>query len=272
MRVAEAYAKINVCLVVGPLRADGKHEVVTVLQRVDLSDTIALGPATAGGIAVEGFEDAIVREALTSFSRVAGVRPAWSVRIEKRIPVAAGLGGGSSDAAAALLLANGLVPEPLAPAALHEIAASVGADVPFFLQRGTRLATGDGSELEPVALPLGYAVVLAVPAGERKASTAAVYRRFDERDGAAGFERRRGAVLSALARVERAADLADLPPNDLAPSPVADELERLGAFRADVSGAGPAVYGLFEDLPTAQEAARALSGFGATWVLRPVSG
>jgi 4-diphosphocytidyl-2-C-methyl-D-erythritol kinase len=272
MSVTEAYAKINLCLVVGPLRPDGKHEVVTVLQRVDLSDTIALVPATAKGISVEGFEDTIVRDSLTAFSRAAGVQPAWNVRIEKRIPVAAGLGGGSSDAAAALRLANELVPEPLAAGVLHEIAAAVGADVPFFLQSGTQLATGDGSELEPVGLPLDYSVVLVLPHEERKVSTGAVYERFDERGGESGFQRRREAALSTFARVERAAGLADLPRNDLVSSPVASELERLGAFRADVSGAGPAVYGLFEHLRAAEAAAVAASGSGRTWVLRPVSG
>jgi len=272
MNVTEAHAKINLCLAVGPLRADGKHEVVTVLQRIDLTDTIALAPATVEGIAVEGFEDTIVRNALTLFSRAAAAPSAWSVRIAKRIPVTAGLGGGSSDAAAALRLANGLVPEPLAPDALHEVAARVGADVPFFLRQGAQLATGDGTKLDAVALPQDYTVVLLLPAGERKESTAAVYERFDERGGESGFERRREAVLSALARIERPRDLADLPRNDLASSPVADELERLGAFRADVSGAGPAVYGLFERRSTAEAAAQALSSSGTACVLRPASG
>jgi 4-diphosphocytidyl-2-C-methyl-D-erythritol kinase len=272
MSATEAHAKINLCLVVGPLREDGKHEVVTVLQRIDLSDTVGLELAAGEGIAVEGFEDTIVREALTVFSRVAAAPLAWNARIDKRIPVAAGLGGGSSDAAAALRLANELAPEPLAPQALHEVAARIGADVPFFLRHGTQLATGDGSQLEPVALPHDYAIVVVLPECARKESTAAVYGRFDERAGEHGFEERREAVRAALARVEQPVDLAYLPPNDLASSPVADELERLGAFRADVSGAGPAVYGLFEGRSGAEEAARALAGAGRAWVLGPVPG
>ena len=105
MSRGRAFAKINLALVVGPRRADGKHEVVTVLQRIDLHDEIEVEPADA--LVVDGFaDDTIVREALLALADVAGVAPRWRVRIEKRIPVAAGLGGGSSDAATALQLAN----------------------------------------------------------------------------------------------------------------------------------------------------------------------
>src|SRR5207249_3202768 len=92
----DAPAKINLALAVGPRRADGLHEVATVLQRVDLCDTIALEPASS--LRVEGFPaDTLVRDALQALAAAAGVEPTWSVRIGKRIPVAAGLGGGSSD-------------------------------------------------------------------------------------------------------------------------------------------------------------------------------
>jgi 4-diphosphocytidyl-2-C-methyl-D-erythritol kinase len=272
MNDAEAYAKINLSLIVGPRRDDGKHEVATVLQRVDLSDTVFLGASGSDGIAVEGFEDTIVRDALALFSEVAAVPRAWTVRLEKRVPIAAGLGGGSSDAAAALRLANGLVAAPLAPKALHEVAARIGADVPFFLSEGAQLATGDGSELEAVELPLDYAIVLALPSDARKESTAAVYRRFDERGGEKGFAERAAALGAALASLRHATDLENLPRNDLASSPVAVELERLGAFRADVSGAGPAVYGLFEERSSAELAARELAASARVWVLRPTSG
>src|SRR5262249_15015847 len=102
---APAPAKINLALVVGPLRDDGKHEVLTVLQRIDLVDRIELGEASE--FRVEGFVgDTLVGSALSELARAAGVEPRWHVRIEKSIPVAAGLGGGSSDAATALRLAN----------------------------------------------------------------------------------------------------------------------------------------------------------------------
>lgn len=271
MSAAPAWAKINLGLVVGPTRAEGKHEVVTVLQKIGLHDTVELDLAPGSGIVVEGFEDTIVRSALTLYAEHAGSQPGWRVQIDKRIPVAAGLGGGSSDAAAALRLANALATSPLAPHELHAIAAQVGSDVPFFLEDGPRLATGDGSQLEPLSLPLDYWVVLVVPAGERKDSTAAVYDRFDDGLGAVGYEDRRAALLDALERLERPADLALLPGNDLESSAVAAELRDRGAFRADVCGAGPAVYGLFESREGAETAARAVGTAAGTWVVRPVA-
>jgi 4-diphosphocytidyl-2-C-methyl-D-erythritol kinase len=189
------------------------------------------------------------------------------VTIEKQIPVAAGLGGGSSDAATALSLANAVLPRPLDD--LHGIAASVGADVPFFLTAGPQLGTGDGSALEPLDLPQDYWVLLALPRDVRKASTGDVYESFDSRSAAAGFEERRGELLARLADVRRAGQLAALPPNDLASSPLAQVLRRLGAFRADVSGAGPVVYGLFAREQEAEDAARTMQSHGRVWVTAP---
>ena len=112
VKTIAAPGKINLALVVGPRRSDGKHEVVTVMQRVDLSDQISLAPAR--GLEVEGFpEDTLVRRALHLLAEAANAEPGWAVRIDKRIPVAAGLGGGSSDAASALRLANETLAQPL---------------------------------------------------------------------------------------------------------------------------------------------------------------
>lgn len=269
MTRARAFAKINLALVVGPLRDDGKHEVATVLQKVDLADEVEVEPADS--LSIEGFEDdTLVRRALEALADRAGRAPRWRVRIEKRIPVASGLGGGSSDAACAIALANGGLAEPLPQRMLEEIAASIGADMPFFLREGAQLATGDGTQLEAVDLPTDYAVVLVAPNDRSKESTAAVYRAFDAREGAAGFEERQAALFDTLARVEDPVSLAELPPNDLATSPVAEQLESMGAFRADVTGAGPTVYGLFERHVDAESVAAALGRVGATWLVRPV--
>ena len=256
-----AHAKINLALVVGPARPDGKHEVATVYQALSLGDEIVVEPA--GETRVEGFDDTIVRAALALLGGD------WHVRIEKRIPVAAGLGGGSSDAAAALRLANAQLAAPLPADELHALAARVGADVPFFLRNGPQLGTGDGSVLEPVDLPQDFAVLLLLPAGAAKSSTADVYAAFDARDGAAGWDARRTALLDALDLVRRPRDLAALPANDLATSPLAERLRAAGAFRADVSGAGPIVYGLFDKDAEAERAQAALQGLGETWISRP---
>jgi 4-diphosphocytidyl-2-C-methyl-D-erythritol kinase len=260
---------VNLALVVGPLRADGKHEVATALQRVELHDDVDLEPAPVS--AVEGFDaDTLVTGALAALAAEAGASGAWRVRIVKRIPVAAGLGGGSSDAAAALLLANERLPEPLPPGRLHALAARIGADVPFFLYEGAQLATGDGTILRSLSLPLDYVVLLVRPRGVVKDSTRAVYARFDQRRGARGFAERRSMLDDALARVDGARDLAGLPRNDLVSSPLTDRLAELGAFRADVSGAGPTVYGLFEERREAEHARAALEDVGETWLTHPV--
>jgi 4-diphosphocytidyl-2-C-methyl-D-erythritol kinase len=268
MNRAPAAAKVNLALVVGPPRDDGKHEVLTVLQRIDLVDRIELQEAPE--LRVDGFaEDTLVRSALRELARSAGVEPCWRVRIEKRIPVAAGLGGGSSDAATALRLANETLPEPLPPEELRSVAARIGADVPFFLADGPQLGSGDGSELEPLDLPQDFWVLLLLPRGATKSSTADVYAAFDTRHDVAGFAERRQALHDTLAAVKRPRDLANLPSNDLLSSPLAEAIRAAGAFRADVSGAGPALYGLFHHRRDADAARRKLRGLGRAWIAAP---
>jgi 4-diphosphocytidyl-2-C-methyl-D-erythritol kinase len=256
-----APAKINLALVVGPLRPDGKHEVATLLDRVDLADRISLAPGSS--LEIEGFPgDTLVRDALLALGNAAGVEPHWWVRIAKRIPVAAGLGGGSSDAAAALRLANETLTTPLSAARVRDVAAELGADVPFFLTSGTQLGAGDGTKLEAVELPRDYVVLLVLPEGATKSSTADVYAAFrGERD----FDERRAQLIAAL----EARDLAGLPLNDLASSPLAEKLRDAGAFRADVSGAGPTVYGLFADEQQAGAARELLTDRCTTWLTAP---
>jgi 4-diphosphocytidyl-2-C-methyl-D-erythritol kinase len=270
---AVASAKINLALVVGPRRGDGLHEVATVLQRIDLYDRLEFEPAPA--LAVGGFDgDTIVRAALERLAAEAGVEPAWRVRLSKSIPVAAGLGGGSADAAAAIRLANDALTEPLEPERLRALAASLGADVPFFLDPGPKLAEGAGERLVPLDIPQDFWVLLVLPRGAAKESTADVYARFDELGGGPGFDERRQALAAGLDRVRRPRHLAELPPNDLAgaaqQADLVADIARAGAFRADVSGAGPAVYGLFHRREDARSAARLVGRAGRTWVVAPV--
>ena len=142
--------------------------------------------------------------------------------------------------------------------------------MPFFLRDGPQLGSGDGTALEPLELPQDFAVLLLLPKDARKPSTAEVYAEFDRRGGDVGFDERAASLRSALASVRRPRDLAALPPNDLASSPLAAELRAHGAFRADVSGAGPTVYGLFSRREDATRAARALKRRGRAWVTLPV--
>jgi 4-diphosphocytidyl-2-C-methyl-D-erythritol kinase len=266
MTRAPAAAKINLSLVVGPARADGKHEVATVYQRVALSDRIAVERSPE--VRVAGFaDDTLVRRALERMADGNGV--SFAAQIQKRIPVAAGLGGGSSDAATALRLANALRAEPYPADRLRAFARELGADVPYFLEDGPQLGTGDGTELESLELPQDYWILLVLPRHAVKSSTERVYADFDARGGERGYGERRAALLDALARVKRPRDLAALPPNDLASSSLSAELTALGAFRADVSGAGPTVYGLFLHGKQARAAQQRIARQGRTWLTAP---
>ena len=273
MRRVPVPAKINLALLVGGRRADGLHEVVTVLQRIDLCDRLAVEEAAE--LRVEGFaEDTLVHAALAKLQEAAGVEQSWRARLDKRIPVAAGLGGGSADAAAALVLANATLAEPLAPEDLTALACELGADVPFFLSPGPKLAEGAGERLTALELPQDYWVLIVLPRSAQKQATKTVYDRLDERGGTPGLDGRKAELVGALAGVRRPRDFGQFPVNDLAEAAgtawLAEELRAAGAFRADVSGAGPAVYGLFHRRAEAARAARLCRGHGRTWVVAPV--
>lgn len=266
MKRGAAAAKINLALVAGERRRDGKHELLTVYQRIGLFDRLEVRESER--TQVTGFTgDTLVRRALDALTKNDSRRLA--AHVDKRIPVAAGLGGGSADAAAALILGNELRSEAVPADRLAAIARDLGSDVPFFLTQGPQLGAGDGSELRALDLPQDYWVLIVVPGEERKNSTADVYARFDEGRGAEGFAERSAKMLAALERVRRPRDLAALPPNDLASSPLTEELHALGAFRADVTGAGPAVYGLFLHRAAAAAARDRLRNRGRTWLTTP---
>ena len=266
-----APAKVNLCLFLGPVRAsDGRHELVTVFQPVTLADRVALEPAPLGARADEVIcpgvaGDNLAAAALRAFrNRTGWSGPPVRLRIDKAIPVAAGMGGGSADAGAALRLAARAAGVEDA-ALLHDIAAGLGADVPGQVRPARYLATGAGERLRALPDPVAYGV-LVVPAAQGL-STAAVYRKADEM----ALARPQAELAERLDAVESHADglPADLVVNDLEPAaralcPAIDEAlaatERAGALRALVCGSGPTVIGLFADADAARGAAVALGG------------
>lgn len=273
MNFAAVPAKVNLSLVVGEVRPDGLHRLASLVQRVDIADRLTVELATEP--AVIGFsDDTLITLALAAVEESAGVPASFRATVEKHIPVAAGLGGGSADAAAALTLANGLLGSPLSDQRLHELAFALGSDVPFFLAPGPKLVGGAGELVEPVTTPQDFFVVIALPDDVSKRSTGEVYARFDELGGGARFEERAAELRSAIQTCRRARDLARLPPNDLAEASgaraAAGQLAELGAFRADVNGAGPSAYGLFARRRDAERASRALRTRARTWVTVPV--
>ena len=262
-----AGVKINLSLRVGPRRADGYHELATVLARLSAGDTVELEPAAVTQVEAAGLAggDTLVTRALELLAARAGHAGGWRVQIHKLTPVGAGLGGGSADAGAALQLANATLPAPLADDELVELAAAVGSDVPFFASgRESALARGRGERLE--ACPLGAQgwIVAAWPG--QALATADVYARYRPSEGAG----ERAAALSAepfaTADVELLASLIE---NDLGPAaeelcpPTAALREQLlaqGARAAAVSGSGSAVFGLFASEDGAQAAYERLAG------------
>jgi 4-diphosphocytidyl-2-C-methyl-D-erythritol kinase len=188
-----AHAKLNLSLAVHGLRPDGHHEVTTVLQAVSLHDLVVVEPHSETEL-VGGHPDDLVLRAQAALERAAGRRLPARISLVKRIPVGAGLAGGSSDAGTtlrALQILYGLPPD------LHEVAVGLGADVPFFLYGGTMEAGGRGERLVPLAPgPAWFA--LAWPGIE--ISTQAVYRRWDEvgGDGANHLTRAAFSVAPAL--------------------------------------------------------------------------
>jgi 4-diphosphocytidyl-2-C-methyl-D-erythritol kinase len=263
--------KINLSLRVGERRADGFHELATVLAALPIGDSLELEPAAATRVDAPGLPrgDGLVTRALALLAGRAGHGAGWRVQIDKRAPVGAGLGGGSADAGAALRLANATLAEPLGAEELLAIAAQVGSDVPFFASgRACALARGRGEALEHCTLGAAAWAVLAWPGVEL--STAQVYTAY--RPPARASERV-AELFAARFAVSGAEQLAALVENDLAApaeqlcpqaATLRAALTAAGALVACVSGSGSAVFGLFASQDAA-ESARERVAAGARW-------
>ena len=174
-----AYAKVNLALEVLGRRGDGYHEVRTVLQTIDLCDALEFAPAEGVSVECEGLdvapEEELSYRAALLLRQASFTRQGAAIRLRKGIPVAAGLGGGSADAAATLQTLRRLWQVNLFDEALHGLAAQLGADVPFFLAGGTALASGRGDAITPLP-PMPETWLVLLPASAELASkTAALY-------------------------------------------------------------------------------------------------
>jgi 4-diphosphocytidyl-2-C-methyl-D-erythritol kinase len=294
---ARAPAKINVHLAVGPLRPDGFHELRTVYLAVSLYDTVTVAPgsglslqvtgegtgATTGGDVVPTDRRNLVWRAAELLAAHAGVPADASIAIAKSIPAAAGLAGGSADAAAALVALDALWGTRAGRADLTELAAQLGSDVPFSLVGGVALGSGRGEQLSPVLARTPWHWVLGIAEGGL--STPAVYAELDRLRAAGrvpdGAELTPSEpVLSALRSGSPAALAAGLS-NDLQAPALAlrPALRRAlraatdaGAAAVIVSGSGPTVAALAEDEAGAVRLAAALAGAGVFRTVRAVSG
>lgn len=275
-----AYAKINLALEVIGRRDDGYHDIVTILQTVDLADTLTLSMADELVVTCDDPElqnkDNIVWAAATRLAEGAGIPPQAHIHVSKGIPVAAGLGGGSADAASALLGLNRLWGLELAASNLVSIAAELGSDVPFLITGGTALGTGRGDEITILPDLPSIDVLVVVPAETIPAKTPSLYRALTPDDFSDGrhtkqltdgltthplttnlcrntFERPAKAIFPGLAGIwDRVAATAQHPPR--------------------LSGAGPALFCLPSSENERTRVAAALQGMGTTaYLVRTIS-
>ncbi len=267
-------AKVNLYLKVVGRRADGYHNLVSVMQPLTLADelTLELSGTTVHlecnhpGLPTD--ERNLAMRAARLFQTVAGRPAGLRLRLHKRIPVAAGLGGGSSDAAGVLRGLNDLAGHPLTEADLHRLAARLGADVPFFLGEGPALARGIGTDLKALELPEFWFVLInpgfAVDTGW-------VYRNLQLDGTRLSEDNLLAAVDSGLQRPEDLSWLTnDLESVTLRRYPEMEAwkaaLRQRGAQVALMSGSGPTVFGIFPDEESSGEAAATLRGGEQVWV------
>lgn len=259
MRI-EAPAKLNLCLFLGRRRADGLHELCSLFEPLALADALTVAEAERDEVLCPGVEGENLAALALAGLRERGWRsPPLRIEIEKRIPVAAGLGGGSADAAAVLRLAEGAVSD------LESLAAELGADVPSQLLPALALVRGAGERVERLPAPASHAVLL-LPGGGGL-STAAVFAEA----GRLGLGRDEDELEALATRLREAAgagasplEYAELLANDLEPAATSlrpdiggalDALRDAGAPLAFLTGSGPTAVGLFPTLAAAKSAA-----------------
>jgi 4-diphosphocytidyl-2-C-methyl-D-erythritol kinase len=286
-------AKVNLQLAVGPVRPDGFHGVVTVYQAIALFDEVTVRPATQRTRVLVTGEDAasvptgptnLASKAITALARATGQRDrgrdSVQIEIRKRIPVAAGLAGGSADAAAALVACNELWRTGLSQAELCAIGARLGSDVPFSLVGGTAVGRGRGDQLTAALVAGTYHWALAFAAGGL--STPEVYAACDRLRGAARVPAPElsGPLMTALRSSDPVAVgqhlMNDLQAAALSLRPdlrraLADGRE-FGAVGAMVSGSGPTCMFLAQDPAQAREIAVSLTGAGSCRAAAVASG
>jgi 4-diphosphocytidyl-2-C-methyl-D-erythritol kinase len=253
-----AFAKINYALEVRGLRDDGYHEISSVLQSISLADEVEIARSKGNfelriepqRAEVGTLEQNTVYRAWRLLCGLSGAGFPVRIRLQKKIPAEAGLGGGSADAAAVLVGLNELFEIGLDVEDLRSVGAKIGADVPFALTGGTALTEGVGEILTPLPAPPVHHLLVAKP--ERGADTGGIYRAYDEHPGKGTTSIK--PVVAAL----RAGDLPALAQaigNDLERVTMGfvpevnthrKDLLRLGAMGAAMSGTGTAVYGIFE--------------------------
>lgn len=269
---ATAYAKINWALAITGIRADGYHLLDTLMQRIALCDTLTFAPADTLTLTIDAAQplspgdDNLILRAARLLQASTGISAGAHIHLTKRIPMGAGLGGGSADAAATLLTLCRMWGIPCDMDMLQGLAPQLGADVPFCLQGGLARAQGIGEVLTPIAPPAPFPLVILQP-NAAHLSTPDVFRQYDmmtaitpQPDIAAAI-----AALQAQNIPRMAKHLANaLQPAAIALCPAIAkgiaQLDAAGALLTRMTGSGSAVFGVFADAKAASQAAEATGG------------
>jgi 4-diphosphocytidyl-2-C-methyl-D-erythritol kinase len=276
--ILRAPAKLNLCLHLGQRREDGLHELCSLTQSLTLADTLTIADSDADSVVCPGVDGVnLASRALDALRAGGWRRPPLRIEIEKRIPVAAGLGGGSADAAAVLSLARDELE------GVGELAREIGADVPSQLDPGLALMRGAGERVEPLP-PAGRfaAVLIPSPPGLPTADVYAEADRLGLGREATELDALAGGLREAAAAGASPLAYAELLANDLQHAALSllpeiaealDALEEVGAARALVTGSGPTAFGLFDEYEAGERAVDALSPrFEEAIVAAPVEG
>lgn len=267
-----AFAKVNLSLQVRPIDRTGLHELRSLAQSIDLSDLLVVSRGDEDDFQVDSQEEIPSDESNLAWRAVEAVRMSarfpLMVRLTKRIPVAAGLGGGSANAAAALVAAGGLL--GATRDSLLALGPSLGSDVPFCLTGGRLWLEGHGERLTESPMSTDFALAIAVPPFDL--STPAVYRRWDEMDAPGGPEVA-GRDLPPSLR-EHSPFANDLTPAAMNLRPeIADwisDLARRWGRPVAMSGSGPSLFAFFQDREEATQAASEIRGARAALAAEPI--
>jgi 4-diphosphocytidyl-2-C-methyl-D-erythritol kinase len=275
-------AKINLFLEVLGERGDGYHQIITLMQAVDLCDELVLRKRKSGvTVSCEhprcpSDERNLAFTAASLLLKQQKTDYGVSIRISKRIPISAGLGGGSSNAAATLKGMNRLFGLQLSRERLHALACQIGSDVPFFLYSGQALARGRGEQIEPVVVYRDYWLVIVFPGFE--VSTGWAYQNakisLTRKEKVVNYRILESKVgfYDALPHFENDLEEAVVRKHPVVRE-VKDALRCSGALKSSMSGSGPTVYGVFDQKPQAEEVARKLSrGDWQVFLTRPIPG
>ena len=267
--IIKANAKINLTLDIIGRRADGYHLIDSVFQSIGLFDTVTVEKSKKISVLCAGIgeKENIAFKAAAEFFKYTGITGGTDIKIDKNIPVRAGLGGGSADAAAVIIALNGIYNTALSKGEMAKIALKCGADVPFFIYGGTARVGGVGERVEPLSYAGGYYAVL-IKAGEKQ-STADMYNRLDAAPVQARTTERFLNAAKSYGYSEAFVYAGNAFSSVAADKGVISAMKEKNPILVSLSGSGPVHFAVFGGETAAKKAAKELEKQGYTTLAAP---